>query len=67
MRGRYRISESRLHLSVLLGGFIGGFLGMMVFRHKTRKLGFLVLFFLAAIVSVVVLGKILSTLSIINI
>lgn len=36
-RGRWRISEKTLFLFALLGGALGGTLGMMVFRHKTRK------------------------------
>ena len=36
-RGLWRIPESALILSVILGGGIGGYLGMRVFHHKTRK------------------------------
>lgn len=34
---RRRISERSLILSVWLGGAFGALLGMLVFRHKTRK------------------------------
>ncbi len=44
MRGRWRTPEATLQILALLGGFIGGFLGQRVFRHKTRKLGFLIVF-----------------------
>jgi len=36
-RGSWRIQESALFTLVLFGGGIGGILGMMVFRHKTKK------------------------------
>ena len=34
--GRWRIAEKTLFLLALLGGACGGWLGMLVFRHKTR-------------------------------
>ncbi len=34
--GSYRIPEKVLLLMSFLGGAIGGFLGMQVFRHKTK-------------------------------
>ena len=38
--GRRRISEATLLGLAWATGLGGGWLGMMVFRHKTRKLGF---------------------------
>ena len=38
--GRWRVSEKRLHLAELLGGWPGALLAQQVFRHKTRKLSF---------------------------
>jgi uncharacterized membrane protein YsdA (DUF1294 family) len=35
--GRRRISERRLILWALLGGAAGGWIGMRLFRHKTRR------------------------------
>lgn len=35
--GRRRISERRLLLWALLGGAAGGWIGMRLFRHKTRR------------------------------
>lgn len=35
--GRRRIPESTLWAAALLGGGVGAFLGMRLFRHKTRK------------------------------
>ena len=44
-----RVPEIILHLLVLAGGFIGGWLGRFVFRHKTRKPVFLVILVLATV------------------
>jgi uncharacterized membrane protein YsdA (DUF1294 family) len=36
-KARNRVPENLLHLMALLGGFIGGWAGMLVFWHKIRK------------------------------
>lgn len=36
----WRISEKTLWVLSILGGSIGGFAGMQLFRHKTQKLSF---------------------------
>ena len=41
-RGGRRIPEARLFLLALLGGGIGGWLGMVGFRHKTRHWTFVI-------------------------
>lgn len=46
--GGTRIPELVLHVAALLGGSPGALLGQQLFRHKTRKLGFQMVF--AAIV-----------------
>lgn len=40
--GKWRIKESVLFTLVLLGGGIGGIAGMYVFRHKTKKMRFVI-------------------------
>jgi uncharacterized membrane protein YsdA (DUF1294 family) len=40
MAGNNRTSEFHLLLASALGGWPGGFLGMMLFRHKTAKTTF---------------------------
>ncbi len=40
MRHGWRVAESRLLLLALLGPF-GAFAGMLIFRHKTRRVKFL--------------------------
>lgn len=40
--GKWRIPERTLFLLALLGGGIGAFLGMRVFRHKTQHKQFVI-------------------------
>ena len=40
--GRRRTPEARLFLLAALGGALGGWLGMQVFRHKTRHWTFVI-------------------------
>ena len=35
-RGKWRISEKALLVSSFIGGSVGGFLAMQLFRHKTK-------------------------------
>ena len=35
-RGKWRISEKVLLISSFIGGAVGGFLAMQLFRHKTK-------------------------------
>ncbi|MEN6308803.1 MAG: DUF1294 domain-containing protein [Anaerohalosphaeraceae bacterium] len=44
-----RIPEAVLHLLVLAGGTAGAFAGQLVFRHKTKKLSFRMLFIIIAV------------------
>jgi uncharacterized membrane protein YsdA (DUF1294 family) len=39
---KWRISENMLMMLAAVGGFIGAFLGMRFFRHKTKHLKFVV-------------------------
>ena len=41
-KGRWRIPEKTLFIITALGGGIGTITGMYVFRHKTKKLGFVI-------------------------
>lgn len=54
--GGWRTRENTLHTLALLGGWPGGLLAMRLFRHKTRKLSFQLLFWLAVIANVYVLS-----------
>ena len=35
-RGKWRISEKALLISSFIGGAVGGFIAMQLFRHKTK-------------------------------
>lgn len=48
--GGRRIPERTLHLTALVGGFLGGLFGRAVFRHKTRKPVFLIIMLMSAII-----------------
>ena len=39
-RQKYRIPESRLWFIALIGGALGAWIGMNVFRHKTKHIQF---------------------------
>lgn len=58
-RGGWRTSEARLHFFDLLGGWPGGLLAQRVFRHKTRKASFQVMFYLAVFANLAALGWLL--------
>jgi uncharacterized membrane protein YsdA (DUF1294 family) len=47
-----RVPEATLILLALFGGFAGGAAGIVLFRHKTRKPGFLIRFAAASAVSI---------------
>ena len=57
--GRWRIKESTLFTLVLLGGGIGGIAGMHTFRHKTKKMRFIIGFpaiLIVEIICVIIFG-----------
>lgn len=53
-RRQWRISERALLAVALLSGTVGAWLGVAGFRHKTRKVGFLVLLGLASVVDAII-------------
>lgn len=44
LNGRRRIPEKHLHLAELLGGWPGALVAQQMFRHKTRKASFQIVF-----------------------
>jgi uncharacterized membrane protein YsdA (DUF1294 family) len=50
IRGDQRTPEARLHLYELLGGWPGGLLAQRLIRHKNRKLGYQLKFWLIVLV-----------------
>jgi uncharacterized membrane protein YsdA (DUF1294 family) len=57
---KYRISEVTLLTTSFLGGSIGGFLGMFLFRHKIRKLYFHFVFFISLIIHILLIWNIIK-------
>ncbi len=49
-QGNWRVPEVVLHGLALLGGFVGGWLGMMFFHHKNRKPMFVIVLLISAVV-----------------
>ena len=39
-----RVPELKLLLLIVLGGFVGAFISMLLFRHKIKKLSFMLKF-----------------------
>ena len=54
-RGVTRVPEVVLHLLTALGGTIGTFAGMQIFRHKTRKKSFQLVFWAIVAVQVILI------------
>jgi uncharacterized membrane protein YsdA (DUF1294 family) len=48
--GEWRIPEATLHLAELLGGWPGAFLAQRIFRHKTSKVSYQVMFWVIVLV-----------------
>ena len=54
-RGEWRIREATLAAVALLGGGIGGFAGMKLFHHKTKKWYFYCLFTLGIVLLIIII------------
>lgn len=53
-----RIPERTLHLLAFLGGWPGALLGQRQFRHKTKKVSFLITFWIIVFLHVAIVGMI---------
>ena len=51
-----RVSERTLHLLAFMGGWPGALMGQRHFRHKTKKLSFLILFWFVVVLHVAAVG-----------
>lgn len=54
IKNRPRVPEAILYLLALFGGTPGAFLGQIIFRHKTKKLRFRIVFLVIVLLQVVV-------------
>ena len=59
-RGARRIPEATLHWIELMGGWPGSLLAQRVFHHKTRKTRYQVIFWLAVVANVTVVGLLIG-------
>ncbi|MCD8157578.1 MAG: DUF1294 domain-containing protein [Clostridiales bacterium] len=57
---KWRIPEASLYVTAFLGGALGGFLGMFVFRHKIRKPKFYLMFTLALLIHLFLIHNYIS-------
>lgn len=55
-KNQFRISEKKLHLFSLLGGWPGSYLAQQLFRHKTRKVSFRLVFWIIVILHLGIIG-----------
>jgi uncharacterized membrane protein YsdA (DUF1294 family) len=55
--GSRRVPEQTLHILALLGGWPGALLGQRHFRHKTKKLSFLIVFWCVVALHVAIVGS----------
>jgi uncharacterized membrane protein YsdA (DUF1294 family) len=56
--GGRRVPERTLHLLAFLGGWPGAILAQRQFRHKTRKLPFLIAFWFVVVLHLAVVGAV---------
>jgi uncharacterized membrane protein YsdA (DUF1294 family) len=54
--GSRRMPEQTLHILALLGGWPGALLGQRQFRHKTKKLSFLIVLWSVIVLHVAIVG-----------
>ncbi len=52
---KWRIKENTLFISALIGGFVGYYIGMYKFHHKTSKLKFHACFYISVLIHIVIL------------
>ena len=65
-KGAWRIPEAHLHALEFLGGWVGAFIGQKVFRHKTKKRSYQVMFWLMLLLQGAALWCILHYLKLIH-
>jgi uncharacterized membrane protein YsdA (DUF1294 family) len=56
----WRISERTLIFIAFIGGALGSYLGMYIFRHKTKHMKFKILIPLALLLNILIFVKVLT-------
>lgn len=62
VRHKWRIPEKTLLGMCMIGGVIGGWAGMYIFRHKTKHIHFHIVQFIASVLWAVILGIVIIKL-----
>lgn len=57
VRNKYRIPESTLLMSEIIGGCFGGYLSMHIFHHKTKKFKFHFISILSMLIHIIIIFK----------
>jgi uncharacterized membrane protein YsdA (DUF1294 family) len=60
--GSRRVPENRLHVLALAGGWPGALVARQVFRHKTQKLGFRLIFWTVVVFHLGIVGTVVHLL-----
>ncbi|MFV0439829.1 MAG: DUF1294 domain-containing protein [Lachnospirales bacterium] len=63
IKNKWRIAENRIFLLCILGGFVGMFIGMYTFRHKTQKYKFHILGILSFAIHLFLLYSLYTSLN----
>ena len=58
VHGGRRIPERTLHLLAFFGGWPGAIFGQRYFRHKTKKVPFLILFWALTVFHIAIVGSV---------
>ena len=54
-KNKWRVPESSLFIISIMGGSIGGFCGMYLFHHKTKKWSFKIIYALSLVIHIIII------------
>lgn len=66
IHGTWRVPEVQLHSLEFLGGWVGAFIAQKVFRHKTKKKSYRIMFWLMLVLQLAAIYFILHYLKLIH-